>query len=85
MGALGVSLIVLGLAFVFSGPVFLLPTGRKPSDLDTFEENQRRTALYLQGTRNEKTNPIRNRRKNAGRSASFSGDGACYNISARNS
>jgi ABC-type long-subunit fatty acid transport system fused permease/ATPase subunit len=57
MGALGVSLIVLGLAFVFSGLVFLLPTGRKPPDLDTFEKNQRRTALYLQEMRNGKDQP----------------------------
>jgi|HubBroStandDraft_5_1064220.scaffolds.fasta_scaffold2529690_1 hypothetical protein len=54
MGALGVSLIVLGLAFVFSGLVFLLPTGRKPSDLDASEKSQRRTTLYLQEMRNEK-------------------------------
>jgi hypothetical protein len=57
MGSLGGSLIVLGLAFVFSGLVFLLPTTRKPSDLDTFEKNQRRTALYLQEMRNEKDQP----------------------------
>jgi hypothetical protein len=57
MGSLGGSLIVLGLAFVFSGLVFLLPTGRKPSDLDTFEKDQRRTALYLQEMRNEKDHP----------------------------
>jgi hypothetical protein len=57
MGSLGGSLIFLGLAFVFSGLVFMLPTGRKPSDFNTFEENQRRTAHYLQEMRNENDQP----------------------------
>jgi hypothetical protein len=55
MNALGTSLIVLGVAFVFSGLIFMLPTGRKDSvPKETFEESRQRTEHYLQQIREER-------------------------------
>jgi hypothetical protein len=55
MKALGTSLIVLGLAFLFSGLIFVLPLpGRKRSrQKESFEESQERTAYYLKQMRGE--------------------------------
>jgi hypothetical protein len=56
MKALGTSLIVLGLAFLFSGLIFVLPLpGRKGSrQKESFEESQERTAYYLKQMRGER-------------------------------
>jgi hypothetical protein len=48
MDALGVSLLVGGTAFLFSGLVFLLPTERKRSaHQKSVEENQEQIEFYL--------------------------------------
>jgi hypothetical protein len=55
MNVLGASLIVLGLAFLFSGLVCMLPTGRKHSVAqESFEESQERTEYYLRQMREER-------------------------------
>jgi hypothetical protein len=55
MRVLGVSLIVLGAAFLFSGLVFLLPVGNKrTAPRKSFEQSQKRTEYYLQQMRNER-------------------------------
>jgi hypothetical protein len=55
MRVLGVSLIVLGAAFLFSGLVFLLPVGNKrTAPRKSFEHSQKRTEYYLQQMRNER-------------------------------
>ena len=49
MDALGISLIVGDMAFLFTGLIFLLPTERKLSSRqESFEESQERTEYYLQ-------------------------------------
>ena len=49
MTALGTSLMVLGMALLCSGLVFVLPTGRTHSlPQESFEESPERTAYYLQ-------------------------------------
>jgi hypothetical protein len=48
MDPLGLALLVGGMAFLFSGLVFLLPTERKLSSrMESFEDSQRRTEYYL--------------------------------------
>jgi hypothetical protein len=49
MTVLGTSLIVGGMAFLFSGLIFLLPVPlKKPAKLPTLEEDQERVEHYLQ-------------------------------------
>jgi hypothetical protein len=53
MNALGISLIVGGMAFLFSGLVFLLPSEKKLSGRkQSFEESQKEIEYYLQQLRN---------------------------------
>jgi predicted phage tail protein len=48
MTALGLSMIVGGMAFLLSGMIFLMPTGRKQSARDqSFEESQDEIRFYL--------------------------------------
>jgi hypothetical protein len=48
MTALGLSMIVGGMAFLLSGLIFLLPTGRKQSARDrSFEEARNEIEFYL--------------------------------------
>jgi hypothetical protein len=55
MDILGKSLVVLGMAFVISGLVLMLPTGRKKSaKQESLEESQERTEYYLQQMREER-------------------------------
>ena len=55
MDALGISLIVGGMAFLFTGLIFLLPTERKLSSRqESFEESQERTEYYLQEMRKQR-------------------------------
>jgi len=60
MTALGTSFIVLGVAFLFRGLIFVLPKpfGRKPvqpsAQQESFKESQERTAYYLQQIREER-------------------------------
>jgi hypothetical protein len=60
MTALGASLMVLGVAFLFSGLIFVFPkpSGRKPvqpsAQQKSFKESQERTAYYLQQIREER-------------------------------
>ena len=55
MNALGVSLIVGGMAFLFSGLIFLLPTERKLSQRnESIEESRERTEYYLQEMRKQR-------------------------------
>jgi hypothetical protein len=60
MTALGTSFIVLGVAFLFRGLIFMLskPFGRKPvqpsARQESFKESQERTAYYLQQIREER-------------------------------
>ena len=61
MTALGTSFIVLGVAFLFRGLIFMLskPFGRKPvqpsARQKSFKESQERTAYYLQQIRARRT------------------------------
>jgi hypothetical protein len=65
MTALGISLIVLGMALLCSGLVFLLPSfvlptrheNPPPPPQESFKENQERTARYLQEMREERDEP----------------------------
>ena len=65
MTALGISLIVLGMALLCSGLVFLLPSfilptrheDPPPQPQESFEESQERTARYLQEMREERDEP----------------------------
>jgi hypothetical protein len=57
MAALGTSLIVLGLAFVCSGLVFLLPTSRLQGGRtarETFDESEDRAPFPIQQRRQER-------------------------------
>jgi hypothetical protein len=60
MIALGTSCIVLGMAFLVSGLIFVLPTPfpRKPvqpsAQQESFKESRERTAYYLQQMREER-------------------------------
>jgi hypothetical protein len=54
MDTLGVALLVGGMAFLFSGLVFLLPIERKLSSrMESFEDSQRRTEYYLSQMRKQ--------------------------------
>jgi hypothetical protein len=54
MDTLGVALLVGGMAFLFSGLVFLLPIERKLSSrVESFEESQQRTEYYLSQMRKQ--------------------------------
>jgi hypothetical protein len=54
MDTLGLALLVGGMAFLFSGLVFLLPTERKLSSrTESFEDSQRRTEYYLSEMRKQ--------------------------------
>jgi hypothetical protein len=51
---LGVALLVGGLAFLFSGLVFLLPTERKRSSrMESFEDSQQQIEYYLSKMRKQ--------------------------------
>jgi hypothetical protein len=53
MTALGLAMIVGGVAFLLSGLIFLLPTGRKQSARDrSFEQAQQEIEFYLNQMRN---------------------------------
>jgi hypothetical protein len=55
--ALGTSLIVCGMALIFSGLVFLLPKPPRRKSFapkESFEESQERTAYYLQEMREQR-------------------------------
>jgi hypothetical protein len=56
MKALGTSLIVLGLAFLFSGLIFVLPMPRRKNSRqqESFEESRERTEYYLKQMREER-------------------------------
>jgi len=55
MIALGTSLIVLGMALLFSGLIFLLPTERKHSALqESFKESEERIEYFLQQMREDR-------------------------------
>jgi Na+-transporting methylmalonyl-CoA/oxaloacetate decarboxylase gamma subunit len=48
METLGVALVVGGMAFLFSGLIFLLPTERKLSSrIESFEDTQQQIEHYL--------------------------------------
>ncbi len=48
MDTLGVALLVGGMAFLFSGLIFLLPTERKLSSrVESFENTQQQVEYYL--------------------------------------
>jgi hypothetical protein len=48
METLGVALLVGGMAFLFSGLIFLLPTERKLSSrMESFEDSQQQIEYYL--------------------------------------
>ena len=48
MDTLGVALLVGGMAFLFSGLIFLLPTERKfSSRVESFENTQQQVEYYL--------------------------------------
>jgi hypothetical protein len=54
MDTLGVALLVGGMAFLFSGLVFLLPTERKLSSrMESFEETQQQIEYYLSQMRKQ--------------------------------
>jgi hypothetical protein len=54
METLGVALLVGGLAFLFSGLVFLLPTERKRSSrMESFEDSQQQIEYYLSKMRKQ--------------------------------
>jgi hypothetical protein len=56
METLGLALIVGGAAFVCSGLVFLLPTGRRSSESeDLIQENRDEIDGHLQRTRSEQS------------------------------
>jgi hypothetical protein len=55
MYALGLSMIVAGMAFLISGLIFLLPIEQKLSAGDqTFEESQKEIARHLEQMRSER-------------------------------
>jgi hypothetical protein len=54
MNTLGVSLLVLGSAFLFSGLIFMFPNGpQRSAPKESFEESQERADYYLQQMREE--------------------------------
>jgi hypothetical protein len=54
METLGVALLVGGMAFLFSGLVFLLPTERKRSSrMESFEDSQQQIEYYLSKMRKQ--------------------------------
>lgn len=56
MNSLGLSMIVGGTAFLFSGLVFLLPTERKISERDhSFEKSQDEIEYYLSQVRKRRS------------------------------
>ena len=55
MNALGIALIVGGMAFLCSGLIFLPPKGRKRSSAHaSFEQSQRQIDYYLREMRKER-------------------------------
>jgi hypothetical protein len=54
MHALGVSLIVGGMALLFGGLVFLLPTKKISEKNRSFEESQKEIDYHLRQMRNER-------------------------------
>ena len=54
MDTLGVALLVGGMAFLFSGLIFLLPTERKLSSrMESFEDSQQEIEYYLSKMRKQ--------------------------------
>jgi hypothetical protein len=54
MDIFGVALLIVGMAFLFSGLVSLLPTERKLSSrMESFEDNQWRIEYYLSQMRKQ--------------------------------
>jgi hypothetical protein len=54
METLGVALLIGGMAFLFSGLIFLLPTERKLSSrLESFEDSQQQIEYYLSKMRKQ--------------------------------
>jgi hypothetical protein len=54
MDTLGVALLVGGMAFLFSGLIFLLPTERQLSSrMESFEETQQQIEYYLSQMRKQ--------------------------------
>jgi hypothetical protein len=54
METLGVALLVGGMAFLFSGLIFLLPTERKLSSrMESFEDSQQQIEYYLSKMRKQ--------------------------------
>ena len=59
MSTIGVAMIVGGMALLFSGLIFLLPTERKlPSSNESIEENQERIEYYLTQIRKHRVPPV---------------------------
>jgi hypothetical protein len=57
MDTLGVALLVGGMAFLFSGLIFLLPTERKLSSrTESFEDTQQQIEYYLSQMRKQHGN-----------------------------
>ena len=55
METFGVALLVGGMAFLFSGLIFLLPTGRKVSSrMESFEDSQQQIEYYLSKMRKQR-------------------------------
>jgi hypothetical protein len=55
MDTLAVALLVGGMAFLFSGLVFLLPTERKlSSQMESFENSQQQIEYYLSQVRKQR-------------------------------
>jgi hypothetical protein len=68
MNALGLSLIVAGLAFLFSGLIFLLPTERKLfKQVESFEESQKELDDRLDQLRNQRVSHTQNEQDEDGR------------------
>ena len=68
MNALGLSLIVAGLAFLASGLIFLLPTERKLSEqVKSFEDSQKELDDHLGQFRNRRISYNRSEQDEDGR------------------
>jgi hypothetical protein len=60
MNTIGVALIVGGMAFLFSGLIFLLPIERKVSDTNgSINVDQERIEYYLRQIREDRSRPQR--------------------------
>jgi hypothetical protein len=52
MGTVGMALVVGGMAFLFSGLIFLIPVrGSRPAPKESFEDSQKRIEQYLREMR----------------------------------